>query len=1615
MFPIVDVVVEDPAGASAYQSYLLLPSTSNTTPVFSSTPVTEAAVAANYIYMAEVSDQAGDDHIFSLSTAPDGMSINPYSGIVRFKPASSQVGTHSVEIVATDLFGESTNQSFDITIGSRTSSTGAGPRFDPALQAINFLDSTLVTSQPDVVASSDLNLEFTLLVGPDECEVDAASGEIACTFDSEVPEQLWIYVGVEDQYGRSDLLNARVNNPPVWITSSLDDTSYDRSYTANLSASDPESDAISYSIVTTPPDGLVVNGSEIQWTAPEIYADTTQTFTLRATDELGAYSDKSFSIVVHRNRDPVITDNLPAFYNVGRTYSYRPSASDADGDSLQTTYTSVPTGASETRGTIRWTQDAVDRPAVTIAFSVEDGAGGAASLSADIPVLENRAPIWSSAQRVTIADGKSLAYRPFATDPDNDGVTYSIESAPEGVTLASNYQVRWTPTFAQVGVHLFRLKAADGYGGESELTLNVTVGQNTPPAITSTPVRTVVSGHNYVSRVTAEDMDNDAISFSLDDAPEGMTVDSNNGGYIRWTPQHTQVGTHDVTLVASDAYGGKQFQSFTVEVSSNQDPLITFMPSDAAKSGRALANRMSALDPDGDSVRFELLSAPDGMSADNYNNGYIRWTPSNAQVGTHSVVLRAYDSFGGEDVLSYDITVEANSSPEFINPVSDVDIVVGSSKRLSFIVEDADNDYVSLTQAAAPGSDNLSGLSVGRFYMYWSPSVSQVGEYTIVLQAADSFGGLTELPLNITVHNSLQFTDILQDTVFEADIRSTVRVIANHPEGLPISYTLSQAPAGVSINRSGIIGWTPAASDIGNHTITIEATSSDGQTAIAQLDVEVIPANLPPVVNLVADQSLVAETAWTYQLTASDPEGKSLRYRLVTFPNGMSIDAQTGQISYTPLRNYPGSHTVTVYVYDELNKFTDLTFAINVSERANASPVFEFTPASTGVVGQLYSYTLSATDADEDVLSYSIVSAPDGSTIVGNVLSWIPDLTQTGSNTFSVSVDDSFGAIHQNFTVEVLASNDDPLVEITSPLDAGILTDVLNINGTVTDSQLKRWQLLTRSVSAASDEWLLLAEGTDEKRNESLGSIDPSLLVNGQQIIRLMAEDNFGAESQTDIVVTIEGDLKVGNFFYTHEDLTVSMAGIPIVVNRSYDSRRRSEDLDFGYGWSIDYQNAKVEASRVLGTDWALNTYSTGTQGLLTNYCIEPQGIPVVTVTLPTGDVERFEVQANPRCNLAIPNFNVQLAFNATGDTQSILEAVDSKSARFFNGSTLVDTSTFSGPVDPDRYILTTRAGYKYTLDKTFGIVSVEDPNGNSLFYSDNAIIHSSGESIRFYRDIDGRIVRIVDPEGRSLQYSYDVNGDLTAATERDGGTSTYSYNDSHGLLEIVDALDRKLLTNIYDDDGRLIAQEDENGNRTTFDHDISGKLSVVTDRRGNSTSLYYDERGNITTAVDALGNTTMATYDAYDNQTSRTDELGNTRTATYNASNDQLTQTDALGNTTIYEYDAQGNRIKQIDPTGTVTQYSYNGNNDLVSRTSQTDSSGNITQMDSWTGSCAEPVTFDKHAYAHLEPANTIDPGGQFELANSGSANSIKSALASMQINVGTSRLDAAFKSGCW
>jgi hypothetical protein len=74
---------------------------------------------------------------------------------------------------------------------------------------------------------------------------------------------------------------------------------------------------------------------------------------------------------------------------------------------------------------------------------------------------------------------------------------------------------------------------------------------------------------------------------------------------------------------------------------------------------------------------------------------------------------------------------------------------------------------------------------------------------------------------------------------------------------------------------------------------------------------------------------------------------------------------------------------------------------------------------------------------------------------------------------------------------------------------------------------------------------------------------------------------NAGGRTRVvDQAIDIGGGLKLGDFRQSFTDLKVDVAGIPIVVSRTYDSLDAGSTGDFGYGWHLDVGDAKLKCQR---------------------------------------------------------------------------------------------------------------------------------------------------------------------------------------------------------------------------------------------------------------------------------------------------------------------------------------------------------------------------------------------------------------------------------------------------
>ena len=96
---------------------------------------------------------------------------------------------------------------------------------------------------------------------------------------------------------------------------------------------------------------------------------------------------------------------------------------------------------------------------------------------------------------------------------------------------------------------------------------------NNPPRILSQP-SVVTNPGSYEYMVEARDPDGDIVSFELETAPQGMTIDHATGRLV-WKISPPISGTHHVKLIVLDGQGARGWQEFdlTAPAQSADEPI----------------------------------------------------------------------------------------------------------------------------------------------------------------------------------------------------------------------------------------------------------------------------------------------------------------------------------------------------------------------------------------------------------------------------------------------------------------------------------------------------------------------------------------------------------------------------------------------------------------------------------------------------------------------------------------------------------------------------------------------------------------------------------------------------------------------------------------------------------------------------------------------------------------------------------------------------------------------------------------------------------------------------------------------------------------------------------
>ncbi len=313
--------------------------------------------------------------------------------------------------------------------------------------------------------------------------------------------------------------------------------------TFTLSATDADGDTITYS-ATGLPTGATLSGRTFTWTPGYTQAGTYD-LTFVAGDGTDQDSEIATVTVNNVNRAPVLAAIDNQSINEGSLLSFSLSATDADGDGVTYTASSLPAGSAFAGSTFAWVAGYTQAGTFEVTFTANDGQA-TDSQAVTITVNNvNRAPVLDAVTDKSVNETTLLTFRVNATDPDGDAIGYLATGLPGGATFTGQ-TFNWTPAHSQAdGSYDVTFTAGDGTLDDSQV-VTITVSDTSAPTVAncSPPAESIQAPLNNLITLHVTDdgkgVDAGTVTITLDG---GAIYSGNTSNYVSATGNCRRTGT----------------------------------------------------------------------------------------------------------------------------------------------------------------------------------------------------------------------------------------------------------------------------------------------------------------------------------------------------------------------------------------------------------------------------------------------------------------------------------------------------------------------------------------------------------------------------------------------------------------------------------------------------------------------------------------------------------------------------------------------------------------------------------------------------------------------------------------------------------------------------------------------------------------------------------------------------------------------------------------------------------------------------------------------------------------------------------------------------------------
>ena len=752
-------------------------------------------------------------------------------------------------------------------------------------------------------------------------------------------------------------------------------------------SSDPDGDSLTFNwSFVSMPVGSTAALSSASAIDPTFVVDRFGDYVIQLVVSDGVLSSVADTVTISTvNSPPVASAGPDQTTFVGNTLTLNGNgSSDVDGNALSFSwsFTAKPTTSFATLSDGRAVNPGfvIDAPGVyVVQLIVNDGTSDSAPDTVTVTTLNSRPVANAGPDQVVLAGDSVQLNGSGSTDVDGNPLTFSwsLTTSPVGSTATLSNPTIVNPTLVadRPGTYIAQLTVNDGKVDSAPDIVSIDT-RNQPPVANAGVNQSVALGTTVqLDGRASTDANGDQLSFrwSFLSRPDGSGATLSDAAISNPTFVADKSGTYVAQLIVNDGEVDSAPASVTLST-QNSVPIAVAGPNQSVATGGIVQlDGSGSFDPDGTPLLFfwSFLSTPAESTARLSDNAIVNPTLIADRPGVYIAQLIVGDGVLVSEPRTVTVSVQddADLRIEFINPPSG-NLAVGLEVGARI---DVTNDGPARTTGVTVhfpvpagytfvGVTHPGGIAYDVATADWTVgALDHGGRATLILgfrvNASGSLGLTAAItassqqdpnPANNVATAAPANRSPIADAGDDVSGRTDSPVVldghrSNDPDddALTFQWTFLLRPASSTATLAGADTAAPlfVPDRVGAYVVQLTVTDSHGVASAA--DTTTITATLgdrSPVIRSTPITTGAAGQAYRYNVDAIDPDaGDTLTFSLIIAPGGMTIDAASGLISWTPAEAQAGPQPVTLRVQDPGGLFATQTFVVQVS--ANHAPV----------------------------------------------------------------------------------------------------------------------------------------------------------------------------------------------------------------------------------------------------------------------------------------------------------------------------------------------------------------------------------------------------------------------------------------------------------------------------------------------------------------------------------------------------------------------------------------------------------------------------------------------------------------------------------------------------